>query len=130
MPTQGKSICTYPGCNTLVLKGRCVRHPYPRRNEARRSHRRSYSKAWSEIRAEALRRAPLCEYRVKCNGAPATEVDHVDNNRRNNLADNLVASCKPCHSHKTATQDMRRGAGGRFSRAHTDAGQGEGGHNL
>lgn len=30
------------------------------------------------------------------------------------MLDNLEAMCKPCHSRKTATEDMRRGDGGRW----------------
>lgn len=114
------SICTYPGCNTLVLKGRCARHPYPQSNN--RSHRRKYSKRWSDIRASVLKVRPYCEYKTRCDGAPATEVDHRDNDRQNNHSHNLVASCKRCHSYKTATEDMKRDEDGRFTVAQQGGG--------
>jgi 5-methylcytosine-specific restriction protein A len=79
----------------------------------RHSHNAAYkSKAWAQIRAAQLSRAPLCE-RCKYEGriVQAAHVDHVfpwaviggDSFRRN-----LYASlCAPCHSVKTSIE--RRG---------------------
>lgn len=57
---------------------------------------------WRRLRAMVLCEQPMC---ADCEAAgritPATEVDHVDNDRNNNLRENLVGLCKPCHSRKT-----------------------------
>lgn len=112
MPTAGSSICTYPGCNTLVVKGRCSKHPY---TKSPGNRRRRYPVNWQEVRAEKLRTDPHCEIRAYCRGAPAVEVDHADNDRMNIHWSNLRSACKRCHSYKTATQDMSRDDSGRFS---------------
>lgn len=109
MPIAAPRICTYPGCNTLVLAGRCAKHK-PKKG----TKRRRYPPNWNRIRKTVLAETPFCQYRTHCRGAPAIEVDHVDNNRMNINRDNLIACCKRCHSHKTATVDMNRDDGGRF----------------
>lgn len=118
MPVQSKRICTYPGCNTLVLKGRCDRHPYPQKKKAKRpsSWKQGYDSTWWSVRASYLKRQPYCEYRYYCQGDEATEVDHIQPLRQGGSHDfdNLVACCKRCHSYKTATKDMKR-EGGKFS---------------
>lgn len=111
MPTQPKRICTYPGCNTLVLKARCERHPYPASTRRRHNGQPYKTAAWQDARARQLKAHPMCQYQYYCRGAPATEVDHRDNNQANNDASNLVSACKRCHSYKTATQDMTREQG-------------------
>lgn len=113
MPVQPKRICTYPGCNTLVLERRCQQHPYPPGQRRVSSSSVYRSKAWKRTRLEQLSAYPFCQYRVKCDGAPAVHVDHRDNNQHNNEPRNLASCCHACHSHKTATQDMTRD-GGKF----------------
>ena len=54
-------------------------------------------KAWRDLREVVLHRDPLC---VAC-GAPATDVDHIDNDPTNNSMDNLQPLCHECHSRKT-----------------------------
>jgi len=117
MPTKAVTICSYPGCTTLVAGGRCDRHPYPKQPDQRPSAgKRGYDIHWQRIRAAYLKAHPNCAYNRKCRlGTPATEVDHVLA-----LADggtnewhNLRAACKPCHSSKTARLDTPR-RGGRF----------------
>jgi 5-methylcytosine-specific restriction protein A len=44
---------------------------------------------------------PLC---AVCD-EPATDVDHIDGNARNNDVHNLQSLCHSCHSRKTARQD-------------------------
>lgn len=113
MPTEPKRICTYPGCNTLVLKGRCERHPYPKKKPDVSPWRQGYNAEWSRIRRHYLDHHIYCEYRVKCNGAKATEVDHIVPLRQGgtHAMDNLAAVCKRCHAYKTVTQDVQRHRG-------------------
>lgn len=114
MPEQPKRICTYPGCNTLVIERRCHKHPYPKGPRKKPQAKLYGTRRWQANRARELRMFPLCRYRYKCDGAPSTEVDHRDNDQGNNNPENLVACCKRCHSYKTATQDMKRD-GGKFN---------------
>lgn len=65
--------------------------------------------AWRKLRASVLREVPLCEY---CQAAPASEVDHLDNDPTNNERSNLVSACKPCHSRKTQEDQGKRAAWG------------------
>ena len=55
-------------------------------------------KAWRVLRERVLSEEPLCRM---C-GAPATDVDHIDNDGNNNERDNLQGLCHECHSRKTA----------------------------
>ena len=114
MPIQPKRICTYPGCNTLVLEGRCHAHPYPVSERKRPPSRHYKTTAWQRTRAAVLKEYRVCQYRYKCEGAWATDVDHKDNDQHNNEPSNLVACCRRCHSYKTATFDMKR-TGGKFN---------------
>lgn len=52
---------------------------------------------WQAIRRMVLDREPLCRDCM----APATDVDHIDNDNANNALANLAAMCKSCHSRKT-----------------------------
>ena len=120
MPTQPLRSCTYPGCPTLVARGRCERHKYERRADSRPSaSRRGFNAKWRRRRARYLREHPFCEIRVKCRGTRATDVDHkVPQAATGNESDDeLQSACHRCHSWKTATSDTRRDQEGQF-RAH------------
>jgi 5-methylcytosine-specific restriction protein A len=110
------TICTYPGCNTLIrnTEHRCDRHPYPqhpRRKDTRPSSTtRGYDDTWRYTRRNYLARNPVCELQIRCNGDLATEVDHITplavGGERLDPA-NLQALCGPCHRWKTAKYDRR-----------------------
>jgi len=109
MPSSLKRICTYPGCNTLTLTGRCANH---QPNKDRRSSReRGYDYHWTRLRNAYIRAHPVCEIREKCSGdVAAVEVDHIqpiaaEGERLD--PDNLQSTCKLCHAWKTATFDAR-----------------------
>lgn len=77
------------------------------RNEARAlgtNHRR-----WRRIRQQLLNAEPLCR---SCKDSdritPANEIDHADGDAYNNAPDNLVPLCKPCHSRKTAADQLAK----------------------
>lgn len=115
MPIKNVSICTYPGCTTLVRGGRCERHPYPVQPDNRpSSSARGYDAHWRRIRAAFLQSHRYCAYQRKCTpGTPATEVDHVLplSEGGTNAWHNLRAACKACHSSKTARLDTPRHRG-------------------
>ncbi len=112
MPTSSKTICTYPGCTTLVLRGRCSRHAYERKPESRDgATKRGYDSSWRDVRKRYLARHPLCAYNRKCRpGTRATEVDHLLPIQQGGTSEwhNLRAACKACHSSKTARLDTNR----------------------
>jgi len=111
MAKRSMTICAYPGCNTLVIKGRCDKHKATSNRPNQRTSQRGYDHKWRQIRAEVLRDSTVCQYQTHCDGAKATEVDHRDGNSRNNNRTNLVATCKRCHSYKTVTFDIKRDRG-------------------
>ena len=108
MPHSAPRICTHPGCNTLVLRGRCERHQIKRTSTTK--HQKLYnSSRWKRLRLMQLRRNPLCSHCVeKGLLTPATDVDHiVPHNGNTSLMydlDNLQSLCRPCHSRKTAEE--------------------------
>jgi len=59
------------------------------------------SDAWRKLRKQVLSEVPLCQYCPPGALTPATEVDHKNNDPADNSRDNLVSTCKPCHSIKT-----------------------------
>ena len=59
------------------------------------------SDAWRKLRAQVLAEVPLCEYCPPGTITPATEVDHANFDPADNSRENLVSTCKPCHSIKT-----------------------------
>lgn len=65
-------------------------------------------KAWRVLRERVLSEEPLCRM---C-GAPATDVDHIDNDGNNNERDNLQGLCHECHSRKTAGDMGKRATWG------------------
>ena len=101
--------CTFPGCHTLVLRGRCEKHAYPDRHE----HNRKYNlKPWKDLREAKLRADPLCAEHLKLGQAVlANTVDHVDGDSNNDAWENLQSLCASCHSVKTAREN--RGFGNR-----------------
>lgn len=59
------------------------------------------SDAWRKLRRRVLAEQPLCQYCPPGTVTPATEVDHKNNDPADNSRENLVSTCKPCHSIKT-----------------------------
>ncbi len=63
------------------------------------------SAEWRRIRADLLRREPLCRSCHSRNEVTAaTDVDHINNDPMDNRPENLQPLCKSCHSRKTAAE--------------------------
>jgi 5-methylcytosine-specific restriction endonuclease McrA len=63
---------------------------------------RGYGHNWRKVRVAMLSQKPLCEdCLLEGMSVSATEVDHIDGDVRNLLADNLRCLCKSHHSRKT-----------------------------
>jgi 5-methylcytosine-specific restriction endonuclease McrA len=89
-PWAAPSICSFPGCGNVGVKGRCDEHK--RKDQRPGARKRGYTARWDKIRAQVLRRNPVCE----C-GHAANVVHHVDHDPKNNQRDNLQALCRDCH---------------------------------
>ena len=115
MPRAPRKPCTVYRCpNRTERGGRCDAH----RREADRATKaaqpwRDYGADWQAARLEQLEAYPVC----RCDGCPrclgspcaraSAEVDHVRTLRDGGTHEqaNLRAKCKPCHSHRTATDN-------------------------
>ena len=112
MPQLPNKICSHPGCNTLVLKGKCKRHAniYEYDKHRENSHQRGYTRKWGKARRLFLTDNPLC-VRCKAEGVirQANVVDHIKPHKGDMELfwneSNWQALCKPCHDTKTATED-------------------------
>lgn len=56
---------------------------------------------WHTLRGIVLTEEPTCSLRILCNGAPSTEVHHL-NNPGDHTRTNLTGVCSPCHRTVTA----------------------------
>jgi HNH endonuclease len=63
------------------------------------------TRRWRAMRAEQLRRHPICEF---CHRARAVEVDHVVPRSQGGDDTRLQALCHSCHARKTAADKMGR----------------------
>lgn len=109
--------CSWPGCNTLVISGRCDRHKHAASKEYDRQRgsasNRMYDRRWQAASKDFLRRHPLCqcpdcqEGRVRVTASSV--VDHIVPHKGDiDLfwnESNWQAMSKPCHDKKTATED-------------------------
>ncbi len=120
------TICSYPGCNTLVIKGRCKPHAYVAsqlnhgKERERSAERRSdpenrihfyTTPAWRAASKHQLSIEPLCrDCMSRGRVTEAREVDHITAMAQGGEAfsnENLQSLCKPCHTHKTNTERAR-----------------------
>lgn len=112
------SVCSAPGCATLVAGGRCALHP--RQMPPRERQPIHGSSRWRRLSLAFLGDHPLCiGYPRDAHGAYPTmsEVaDHVIPVReRSDLqwdVTNLQPLCRECHQRKTADEQAGRITGG------------------
>ena len=65
---------------------------------------------WLKAKVLKLRRDPICQVRVKCNGAAATEISHflpVSASGSPFDPENLQSTCRACQAWKLATANLR-----------------------
>lgn len=116
MPYKSRMPCKYPGCPVLVPSGatycktHCEKFGIPYTGRRLGSSQRGYGYKWRKVRADYLRRNPVC---VKCmeqgRYTIATVVDHIIPHRGDPVLmwdeNNWQALCKSCHDRKTMTKD-------------------------
>lgn len=119
MPSRAPRPCPHPGCAVLTDRGPCEQHRKERQQRADTKtpeERRFYSSArWQRIRADQLRREPLCrdcmaEGIVK----PARVADHIIPRRQGGSDDpeNLASQCWKHHQIKRQREQQEARGGG------------------
>jgi len=98
---RAKKRCSFQGCTALVDSGRCPAHTP---DSDKRKHE-IYGRDWRKLRDHKLKVDPICEIRTHCQGAIATQVDHIVRvSERPDLRlewRNLQSACEDCHVAKT-----------------------------
>lgn len=104
--------CATPGCPELVAVGRCAKCAPGFERSRGTTAERGYDSAHERLRAQVLREEPFCQIRTHCQGAVATEMDHVIPIR---LApelrlerSNVQSACKPCNAAKARLDGSHR----------------------
>ena len=115
-------LCLEARCsNVATARGRCDEHRKAqernrsrvRREEARERNRMYARKRWAMVRRHKLYLNPIREL---CNRTFANEVHHkiaMEDGGAPYDLDNLVSTCKPCHSRETRREMVARGGDGR-----------------
>ncbi|MBX3325169.1 MAG: HNH endonuclease [Nitrospira sp.] len=113
MPMLPKQPCRVAGCPVLgpcpVHRRKPVSLPAQRLYDDRRgsSAARGYDRQWRKLRAEYLKRFPVCRL---CTHSKAVLVDHIRPKVQGGTDDeyNLQALCTRCHNVKTGIERRRR----------------------
>lgn len=104
MPPKTLRPCTHPGCGALTTTSRCAAHEYA--DHSGPPHPFYATRTWKQIRADKLRRNPLCEPCLALGVVHAANmVHHRDRNPLNNDPSNLESMRMSCHSAHTAAHD-------------------------
>ena len=114
MPSKPRVPCQHPGCAELITPGTkfCEKHKALHPEVIRSAGSRGYGRQWQKASKQYLAAHPLC---VRCmeqgRYRKATVVDHIIPHRGDEDLfwdrDNWQALCKPCHDHKTWTEDKK-----------------------
>jgi len=110
MPWKPKTICSYPGCQTLTHDRYCDEHKKQVTKEQNQKSSKLYTYQWRRTSKAFLKEHPLCVHCEKEGRlTPATEVDHIIPHGGNRKLfwdrKNWQSLCKSCHSKKTAEED-------------------------
>lgn len=94
--------CSAQPCGALVASGRCEAHRKAAQKARGTTKERGYDSDWERVRLFVLARdGYICQVRVACKGAVATEANHiVPIEQRPDLRldpENAEASCKACN---------------------------------
>jgi 5-methylcytosine-specific restriction protein A len=94
--------CTWPGCGELVAAGgACPLHRQAQERRRGKTAERGYDGDHRRLRAAVLGEFPVCQLRIVCDGAVATDLDHIiPIERRPDLRlerSNVQSSCGPCN---------------------------------
>lgn len=121
-------ICLEPGCPTLFEKDgnpRCKAHRTKKRTDRETPNQQAYAgigslgRQWRRVRAEQLRRFPICQWHEGCI-SPAEHVHHLDGKgpagQRGLDPTNLASLCVPHHAQEEAAI-RPRGEDGRWMAA-------------
>ena len=116
MPSKTLTVCSYPGCRSLVSKGYCEEHKASRPNYRNKDTQRLYdTDTWQRLRAMQLSSDPWCKMCLD-NGVytQAIDVDHIKPHRGDPalfFGGELQSLCKSCHSRKTLSEMRGSGIG-------------------
>ncbi|HBA34848.1 MAG TPA: HNH endonuclease [Gammaproteobacteria bacterium] len=113
---MGYKPCAHPGCGVLVLNGtrHCDKHKQLTQQQVDQRRgtaaQRGYDSRWRKARVGFLNKHPLCLICERSGRVTeATVVDHIKPHKGDKQLfwdrDNWQPLCKPCHDHKTATED-------------------------
>ncbi len=108
--------CNYPGCPLLInsVERHCDKHRKLQNKDKERgrktAHQRGYTSRWRKAARAYLERNALCRLHMERGEVvAATVVDHIIPHRGDQRIfwqkTNWQSLCKPCHDHKTATED-------------------------
>jgi 5-methylcytosine-specific restriction protein A len=113
-------LCLEPRCgNPATGRGRCDVHRKAQERDRSRVRRaegiernRFYArKHWAMVRKHKLYLHPLCELEHPCCLGIANEVHHriaMEDGGAEYAIENLVSTCKPCHSRETRREQTTR----------------------
>lgn len=110
MPWKPKSICSYPGCQTLTHDRYCETHKKEMNRVQNERSSKLYTYQWRKSSKEFVKKHPLCVYCIRDGRlTPSAEVDHIKPHGGDRKLfwnkNNWQALCKSCHSKKTAEED-------------------------
>ncbi len=106
--------CSVPGCGTLVASGACEKHRKQADRDRGKTVERGYGADHRRLRELKLATDPFCQIQTECQGAPATEIDHIlPISERPDLRlewSNIQSSCKPCNVAKRNREKRTKSA--------------------
>ena len=111
-PKAPARSCSQQPCAGIAERGgRCAMHSQQAERWRGSSADRGYGSDWKRLRILKLGTNPICEIRINCAGALATEVDHIipfsgPSDPLRLEWSNLQSACKSCNSAK-ARRDNR-----------------------
>ena len=122
MALKPPRICCQPGCGKPSENRYCEAHESVADEQRKASYKhldskrgtaedRGYNDRWRRVSVWFRKAHPVCEYRIRCNGALATEVDHIiplDEGGARYEWENLRATCHRCHVAKTWNDKKRQ----------------------